>query len=328
MNAGRPARWRQLALLTVLVLAVHLLLLRPWGTTLAPQRDAQPARFQTRSVPVLPVAMAPAQEPTPQPAPPPAGEAVAPSSPPPPPRAAPTARLLAQATPAKKPVPPRTSAKPLPAGLRAPPPAVLHYEVTAQARGLTLAGRASLEWRHDGQRYEARLELAAPGLRPRVQQSTGAITPDGLAPERFSDRSRGEQATHFDRAAGAVVFSNNRPEAPLVPGMQDRLSVVLQLAMLAAAQPQRLREGTEIAIPTATTREAQDWTFRVLGEETLDLAPGPVRALKLERLPRGEYDQKVELWLAPGQAYAPVRLRLTNPDGGWVDQRWSSTDRP
>jgi hypothetical protein len=35
----------------------------------------------------------------------------------------------------------------------------------------------------------------------------------------------------------------------------------------------------------------------------------------------------VELWLAPGRDYAPVRLRLTNPDGGTVDQRWASTDR-
>lgn len=326
MNTGPPGRRRQLALLTVLVLAAHLVLLRPAGTTLAPRRDAPPTRFQTRSVPIVPVAgAAPEAIPVPIPA------AAAPSAPPPrpaAPRATPTARVLAAAAPAKKPPAATTPARPLPAGLRAPPPAILRYDVTAQARGLTLAGQASLEWRHDGQRYEARLELAAPGLRPRVQQSTGAITPEGLAPERFSDRSRGEQATHFDRSAGTLVFSNNRPGAPLAAGMQDRLSVVLQLAMLAAAQPQRFAAGTEVAIPTATTREAQDWVFRVVGDETLDLAPGAVPALKLERLPRGEYDQKVELWLAPGQAYAPVRLRLTNPDGGWVDQRWSSTDRP
>lgn len=326
MNTGRPGRWRQLALLTVLVLAAHLLLLRHPGTTLAPQRDPQSPRFQTRSVPVVPVALAVPAQTVPEATAPSPGEPL-PAAASPAARATPSARVLAQATATKKP-PPRATAKPLPGGLRAPPPAVLRYEVTAQARGLALAGEASLAWHHDGQRYEARLELAAPGLRPRVQQSTGAITPDGLAPERFSDRSRGEQATHFDHAAGTVVFSNNRPDAPLVAGMQDRLSVVLQLAMLAAAQPQRFSAGTEIAIPTATTREAQDWVFRVVGDETLDLPPGPVPALKLERLPRGEYDQKVELWLAPGQAYAPVRLRLTNPDGGWVDQRWASTDRP
>ena len=42
---------------------------------------------------------------------------------------------------------------------------------------------------------------------------------------------------------------------------------------------------------------------------------------------RKEYDQVVELWLAPRMDYAPVRLRLTNPNGDTVDQRWSSTDK-
>jgi hypothetical protein len=172
-----------------------------------------------------------------------------------------------------------------------------------------------------------RLALSAPALRQRVQQSTGRITDEGLAPERFSDKARSEQATHFDRATGRVIFSNNRPEAALAPGMQDRLSVVMQLSMLVAGDPGRFAPGTQVVIPTASTREAEDWTFRVEGEEALDLPGGRVRALKLLRLPRKEYDQKVELWLAPGQDYAPVRLRLTNPDGGWVDQRWSSTDR-
>ena len=94
-----------------------------------------------------------------------------------------------------------------------------------------------------------------------------------------------------------------------------------------AGEPARFAPGTQIAIPTASTREAEDWLFRVEGEEELDLPGGRMRALKLERLPRREFDQKVELWLAPGRDYAPVRLRLTNPDGGTVDQRWASTDR-
>jgi hypothetical protein len=203
----------------------------------------------------------------------------------------------------------------------------MRYDVSVHARGFTLSGQARLDWWHDGERYEVRLEVSAPGLRQRVQQSTGRITEEGLAPDRFSDKSRSEQATHFDRAGGRVVFSNNRPEAALAAGMQDRLSVVVQLSMLVASDPARFPPGTQVVIPTASTREAEDWTFRVEGEEDLDLPGGRVRALKLLRLPRREFDQKVELWLAPGKDYAPVRLRLTNPDGGWVDQRWSSTDR-
>ena len=319
MNPGRPARWRQLALLTVAVLAMHLALLRPDPSRLAPRPEAAGARFAVRPV-ALPAAAASVPVAV---AAPPVAEPAAPRATTPPAR-----RIARAAGAASSPAPaaPR-AAEPWPESIAAWPSAVLHYEVEARSRGLALAGSARLAWEQDGSRYEARLELSTPGARPRVQQSSGAIGPAGLVPERFSDRSRSEQATHFDPAAGRVVFSSNQPEAPWTPGMQDRLSVVMQLAMLAAAQPARFAPDTEIAVPTATTREAGEWVFRVLGEEELQLPGGTVQALRLERLPRKDFDQKVELWLAPGLAYAPVRLRLTNPDGGWVDQRWSSTDR-
>jgi len=306
MNTGRARRWRQLALLTVLVLAAHLWLLQPATRILAPERAPAPARFTTRAIalPETVQAMGPVTAPV-----------VA--------RAAPAARPVVR----RKPSAPSPAATPLQASIAAWPSAVLHYAVTVRGRGLTLEGAARLQWQQDGERYEAQLAVSAPGRRERVQQSTGALTPAGLVPERFSDRSRGEQATHFDPAGGRVVFSNNQPAADWVAGMQDRLSVVLQLALLAAAQPARFTAGTQVAIPTATTREADAWIFRVLGEEDLDLPGGTVHALKLERPPRREFDQRVELWLAPGLAYAPVRLRLTNPDGGWVDHCWSSTDR-
>ena len=160
-----------------------------------------------------------------------------------------------------------------------------------------------------------------------MQRSAGRVTPQGLAPDYFSDKSRSEQATHFDREKNRLVFSNNKPEALLVEGTQDRLSVVLQLASLVAGSPAKHAVGTTITIPTAGTGDAENWIFSVEGEEDLRLPGGTVRALKLQRLPRKEYDQKVELWLAPRMDYAPVRLRLTNPNGDAVDQRWSSTDR-
>jgi hypothetical protein len=208
-----------------------------------------------------------------------------------------------------------------------PPSARYRYDVAVVAKGFSLRGRGELDWRHDGDRYEARLELSSPLLPTRVQRSTGRITGDGLAPGYFSDKSRSEQATHFDRERGRVIFSNNRPQAPLEAGMQDRLSVVLQLAALVGGQPARFTRGTQIDIPTASTREAQEWSFEVEGEEDLQLPGGAVRALKLHRRPRKEFDQRLELWLAPRMDYAPVRVRLTNPNGDTVDQRWASTDK-
>jgi hypothetical protein len=203
----------------------------------------------------------------------------------------------------------------------------LNYDVKAQGKGLTLDGKGFLAWRHDGREYEARWEVANLLLGTRVQRSAGSIGADGLNPKRFSDKARHEEATHFERDKGKVVFSNNRPEADWAPGIQDKLSVMIQLGALVAGSPAQHRPGTSIAVPVAGTRDVDTWVFNVEGEEDLALPGGNVHALRLVRAPRKDYDQKVELWLAPGMDYAPVRLRLTNPDGQTVEQRWSSTDR-
>lgn len=216
--------------------------------------------------------------------------------------------------------------KPAQAPVLVPPSMRLHYDVAASWRGLSLNGKAELAWRHDGQKYEARFEASTMG-RARQQRSTGRIGPQGLEPDYFWEKSRNEHAAHFERDRGRVVFSNNRPPAPIVEGLQDRLSVVLQLAALLAGQPAAYPAGTQVTLPTAGTSDAEPWTFSVEGEEDLRLPGGAMRAIKLHRMPRKEYDQRVELWLAARMDYAPVRLRLTNPNGDTVDQRWASTDR-
>jgi len=214
-----------------------------------------------------------------------------------------------------------------PAAFRVAPPVRLRYQVTAYTRKLTFHGEGELRWRHDGQSYEAALEISAPLLPTRRQASTGAITMDGLAPQRFSDKTRHEEAAHFQRDKGLVTFSSNRPDAPLLAGAQDRLSVLLQIGALVAGNPGKFAPSSSIAVQTASTRDAEEWHFTVEGEEQLQLPGGAVSALKLIRNPRKEYDQKVELWLGTGMDYVPVRLRLTQPNGDWVDQQWSSTDK-
>lgn len=194
------------------------------------------------------------------------------------------------------------------------------------SRGATTHGKAELLWQHDGNQYQAQLELSGDGMRSRIQRSNGLITAQGLAPLRFSDKTRSEQAVHFERESGKLTFSSNRPEAALELGAQDRLSVMIQLGAMLAAEPSKFTPGDSIVVQTASAREALPWVFVIEGTEQLQLPGGEMMALKLSREPLGPYDSKLELWLAPAAAYAPVRLRLTQPNGDWVDQQWFSTD--
>lgn len=338
----RVPRARSFALVTLGVFAAHGLLLtavvhfRPH----AAQRAMAPA-WVTRAVavvvpdaiaaptpealPVRPPVPARASKPSPATAPSAAPRAEgAPEPQQPVAASSPEAVQVAAGKPARQ---REGEAAPHAATYRVAPTAKLHYKVVASAKGFELQGEGELDWRNDGSTYEARLTLSSPLLPKREQRSSGQVTKEGLAPERFSDKSRTEEAAHFQRDQGKVSFSNNRPDVALAPGAQDRLSIILQLGALLAGERRRHPPGSTVTIQTASTRDAEPWVFTVEKEERLELPGGTVPVLKLIRNPRKEFDQRVELWLAPGMDYVPVRVRLTNPNGEWVDQQWSSTDK-
>ena len=338
MMLRQPMALRPLALLTLAVAGAHLLLLstsamldapRPPGMRAlvtrvinfaadAPsvppvQLPVDQAKTAVPRVRTVPRAQAAAKAQAPAPTPAPEASIPAPAEPPaaPPVAAASAPGPLIDSSPASAPASPPAQAM----ALAIPGSVRLKYHVAGSVRGQTWNLFGQLLWRHDGSQYEAVLEYSAPLLPSRSQRSSGRITAEGLAPQRFADKSRSEQATHFQRDSGTLVFSNNAPQQPLVPGMQDRLSVFLQLASMLAAEPAKFPAGTGITLQTVGTRDAQAWLFTVEGDEALDLPGGRVATRKLVRHPRAEHDIRVELWLGTGMDYVPVRIRLTQPNG-------------
>ncbi len=182
-----------------------------------------------------------------------------------------------------------------------------------------------LLWLNQGNTYSARLHYGVFGL-SREQTSQGQIGTNGLAPERFADKYRSELAAHFNYAQNKITFSANTPDAPMQPGAQDRLSVLLQLGALLASEPERYPTGSTLALQTAGPRDADTWLFTVVSIAPLDLPSGAMDTIKLERNPRRPYDQKVEVWLAPSLGYLPVRIRITEANGDNVDQIWVATE--
>ena len=211
---------------------------------------------------------------------------------------------------------------------KTPDAALLKYQVQGKAKGFDYWASAELLWKQDGQDYQARLEVSAFLLGSRVQTSQGSLGAEGLMPARFSDKTRSELAAHFQRDKGIISFSANSPDAPLLKGAQDRLSVVLQLGALLAGDPTRFPPGTMLSFQTVSQREAEVWQFLVEKEELLQLPIGDVSAIKLNRKPRRDFDQHIELWFAPSLGYLPVRLRITNANGDMVDQLLSKTEKP
>jgi len=197
---------------------------------------------------------------------------------------------------------------------RLPPPATLRY---ALRRGL-LSGSGELQWRPNGEAYEARLEGRIAGISFITQVSQGGLDEAGIAPRRFTDQRRRDlRAANFQRDKGLITFSGPTIEYPLLPGSQDRLSCLIQLGAVANAEPQRATPGGRVAMFVAGARgDADVWVFRFVGSEIVDTDAGPVPAVKFTREPRRPYDTLVEVWLDPARSHLPVRARLSVESAG------------
>jgi len=339
-----------LLVLTSAVLATHLLVLSAADLDFAARAPASTRALNTRTIvipsptltppsPAAPHAAtapkrraSPAKPRPPAPAPPAGtGDATVVAPPPESTVLGPTpAEPVATTEPVPEPTPEDTPERPprddgLTARVYAvPASARLSYGIEADRFPYTAS--AEFVWQHDGASYQASMAISKL-VTVRSQTSSGSVGANGLMPTRFADKSRSEVAAHFDREGGKVTFSANTPEAALLAGTQDQLSLPLQLAAMVAGEPEKFGRGSTITIQVVGPRQASLWLLTVEGPETLSLPIGELATLKLQRNPRQPYDQKVELWLAPSHGYLPARIRLTEPNGAYLDQKLQSVER-
>jgi hypothetical protein len=106
-----------------------------------------------------------------------------------------------------------------------------------------------------------------------------------------------------------------------VPGVQDTASQFVQLTYVFNTRPELLRIGGTVDIPLALPHKVDVWTYDVVGEETLYTAFGPLPSIHLT--PRRDApkpgDLSAEIWFAPQLRYLPVRIRISQDEGTYLD---------
>lgn len=207
-----------------------------------------------------------------------------------------------------------------------PPPRQIQYQLTGMDKGLTYHASGELRWQHNDTEYELTLAVRAFLIGRRQWRSVGRIEATGLAPIRFSDSWRNERAAHFDRAQKRIVFSSNSTPAVLEPGAQDQVSLYVQLAAAMAGDSERFMPGARLQIQTATVRDAQPWSLVLEGMETMALDGQSLKVLKWSCQPRNRFDARVEFWVAAEQAWLPLRIRITQASGSFIDLAFRSAD--
>jgi Protein of unknown function (DUF3108) len=218
------------------------------------------------------------------------------------------------------------SGAPTPPGLKLsyPASAKLQFDGTFMNKGSANSGSGVLSWNIDGSSYNLTLEATALVIFNRTERSEGKLSPQGLAPERYSSTrtGRSEQATHFMPEIGKIKFSNNKPDEVLLVGAQDRLSALIQLAGIIGGDIERYKIVNRIQMQVAGLDSAEVWEFNLQGVSDINVPAANMQALKLSRTPRNEYDQRLEIWLSPQLGYLPIRIRqssATTPDQDFTD---------
>ena len=187
--------------------------------------------------------------------------------------------------------------------------ATLRYQVS---RGM-LHGSGELQWRSQGDQYELKLESKIGGMTLLTQISRGGFDAEGIAPVRFTDWRvrRSTVAANFQRDAGKVSFSGSTQELPLEPGVQDRVSWMVQLAAIVAAHPDLRTPGAKVVMHVVgANADASVWAFKCVGNETVETDMGSIDAVKYVREPRGPNDTMAQAWLDSKHHFLPARATL------------------
>jgi hypothetical protein len=325
MKNAAPSRHGRLALLCVCSAALHLALLE-WAArhnaaaVAAPPSDATllSVRLRPPGVVTPPAAVPGAVTRPPRPAP-------APSPPTPRLRPGATAAGAPAAADAVRTVAPGDAAAADPGtpslqmpgsyNVRMPPSAVLTYAVVRRAGDAVLQSNeaARLTWRTDGNRYLLEMDGVLGHL-----HSAGQRGDSGVLPRTARDDTDGAGlVTEFDGRHDRVLFRGTGRDAPGHEGIQDRASLLLQLAGMGLANPDQLQGNVQVVV--ADTRELRIARFRTLALEDIATGEGTLAAWHVvEQVAPGA--ARLEVWLAPARDWLPVQLRVVQPDGASVTQ--------
>lgn len=211
-------------------------------------------------------------------------------------------------------------------------PAALEYEVFLgdYTKGNRVAAMSQQFEVRDGH-YRLHSESRAQGLLALVwrgslvQTSEGQLDSQGLKPTRYEERrgDRRPRGATIDPASGQVRFLDGE-QANVGPGVQDKLSALVQLGLLVAAgtaQGAPLPAGHRFEFPLLRTSRVATAHWLVEGPEELRIGAQNFQATRVRQVIQAGADSPaIDAWFDASRPPWPLRVRVTEPDGQALDQ--------
>lgn len=184
---------------------------------------------------------------------------------------------------------------------------------------------AQLDWVTEGNNYRLYINIPYAIVGPFVFESRGSVDAYGIAPSIYWTQrgTRPPRYSRFDRTesgAGKMYFSEKPDFTPdLLPGTQDRFSLMFQLASLLNGSDKIDEAGSIRALPVVDYDTLEMWQFKSYGETESEDIPSLGKSINrrygLMQRENSPYKRQVDIWLARDLDWLPGRMRSLEANG-------------
>jgi hypothetical protein len=184
---------------------------------------------------------------------------------------------------------------------------------------------AQLDWITQGNNYRLYINIPYAFVGPFVFESRGSVDAYGIAPSIYWTQrgTKPPRYSRFDRdrnGAGKMYFSEKPDFTPdLLPGTQDRFSLMFQLASLLNGSDKIDEAGSIRGIPVVDYDTLEMWHFKSYGEQNSEDIPSLGKTINrhyaLMQRESSRFKRQVDIWLARDLDWLPGRMRSTEANG-------------
>jgi len=209
---------------------------------------------------------------------------------------------------------------------RLPDSGIIYYDTYVDGQQYQTG---EINWTTDGTSYRLYINIPYAFVGPFVFESRGTVDAYGLAPSIYwSQRgTRTPRYSRFDRneKGGGQMYFSEKPEftPEIVPGTQDRFSLMFQVASLLNGDNKIDDAGTIRSIPVVDYNTLEMWQFKSYGEAVTEEIPSlgktTARHYALMQREKDPYKRQVDIWLAKDIDWLPGRIRSQESNGRVLD---------
>jgi hypothetical protein len=203
-----------------------------------------------------------------------------------------------------------------------PQSGILYYDAYLDGSQLQTG---EIDWIVEGNSYRLYINIPYAFVGPFIFESRGTVDAYGIAPAIYWTQ-RGQRAprySRFDRdekGGGQMYFSEKPDFTPaIVPGTQDRFSLMFQLASLLNGDSKMDEAGSIRAIPVVDYNTLENWYFKSYGEALNDDIPTLGKSINrryaLMQRENDQYKRQVDIWLAKDLEWLPGKIRSLESNG-------------